>query len=235
MSAQVVFSPMSWLTGGTVKTVFRDACRRYELVYFGTVSQYHDDHEMVRGVTLSPSHTDQHYCVGSVQNRDVILLYRTDKLSFPSKPTKVFRWYILQVDLSGVNLPHVLLDAHHRDETFYAQLFAKFARLTKAHQGVFEGHDPKFSQRYTAYTPPDAIDLLPRLLPLATTEVIGHSLHEFDYEFYQDRLLVYALDRPATKQLIDHMIKAGLWLAAELEKNAQVAGAVATPSDSQIV
>lgn len=213
-------TPLQWLKGTNTKSVFRNACKQYGLVYFGSVDQHADEHEMVRGVTLSPSHRDAHYCVGTVNRRDIILLQRSDTVKFPKKPTRTFHWHILQIDLNHVSLPHVLLDAHHRDETFYAQLFAKFVRFTKAHNDIFAGYDDSFTGHYTAYTPPDALDVLPRLLPLATAEVIGHHFNQFDYEFSQDRLLIYALDRPTTKQLIDHMLKAGLWLANELEHNA---------------
>lgn len=215
-----VYSPLAWLTGSTTKSVYRQACKQYSLVYFGNVDQHADEHEMVRGVTLSPTHRDTHYCVGTVNGRDVILLYRTDTIRFPAKPTKTFHWHILEIDLSNVSLPHVFLDAHHRDETFYAQLFAKFVRLTKAHASLFDGYDSRFVQHYTAYSPPDVLDSLPNLISAPIAAELSSRYGQYDYEFFQDRLLVYALERPASRQLIEHMLRAGLWLAAELEKDA---------------
>lgn len=213
-------SSLAWLKGGSVKSVFQDACKRYSLVYFGAVDHRHDEYELIRGVTLSPSHRDAHYCVGTVEGRDIILVHRIDTVAFPGKPDRTFRWQILQVDLKHISLPHVFLDAHHRDETFYAQLFAKFVRLTRVHPSVFAGHDAAFTDHHIVYTPPDSVDLMPRLLPPETTSYIGHHFHHFDYEVYQDHLLIYALDQPAAKSLIDQMIKAGLWLADQLEHHA---------------
>lgn len=210
-----------WLRHRKTKNVYKDACNRYDLIYFGTVNQQTDEHEMVRGVTLSTSHKDSHYCVGSIQGWDVILLERTDTISFPGKPTKDFRWNILQVDLKSAILPHVLLDANHHNETFYAQLFTKFIRLTHADVSIFAEHDPLFSNRYSIYTPPDTLDSLTTLFPLDTTTVIGNHFSQFDYECFQDRLLVYAPDHIPTRQLLDHMIRAGLWLANELEENSK--------------
>lgn len=213
-----------WLKGVSTKSVYRDVCKRYDLVYFGTIDRRRDEYEMVRGMTHSASHSDSHYCVGTISGRDVIFVYRTDTVRYPQKPSRNFSWHILQLDLKGVSLPHALLDAHHRDETFYADLFTKFARLNKVHPSVFDGHEKAFVDHHAVYTPPDTIDSMPELLPLSTTSIIGHNFHSFDYEFFQDRLIVYALEQQATKNLLDQMIKAGLWLANELEHNGSLAG-----------
>lgn len=212
----------NWLATGRAKQAFKDVCETHSMVYFGSVDQQHDEHELVRGVTLSPSHHDAHYCVGSINGYDVILCERTDSVVFPGKPTRDYRWNILQVDLRGVNLPHVLLDAGHHDETFYSQLFTKFIRLSKADSGVFAEHDQTFKARFTAYTPPDALDSLPLLFSTDTTSIIGHHFAHFDYECFQDRLIIYAPNRLATAQTLENMIKAGLWLANELENNARI-------------
>lgn len=216
----------NWLATGRAKQAYKDICETHNLVYFGSVDQQRDEHELIRGVTLSPSHRDAHYCVGSINGYDVIFCERTDSVSFPRKPTRDYRWNILQVDLRNVNLPHVLLDAGHHDETFYSQLFTKFIRLSKADRGIFADHDPIFTNRFTAYAPPDSLETLPLLFSTDTTTILGHHFSHFDYECYQDRLIVYTPNRLATKQTLEHMIKAGLWLANELENNATNAHAV---------
>lgn len=213
---------INWLSHKKTKKIYKDACERYGLVYFGLVNQQDDEHEMVRGVTLSPTHRDAHYCVGSINGFDVIICERTDIVHFPGKPSTEYRWNILQIDLRGVSLAHTLLDANHHDETFYAQLFTKFIRLTKADKSIFSEHNSSFTKKYTLYTPPDALDALPFLFSKDTTDIIGTHFAQFDYECFQDRLIVYAPDRKATKQLIDHMVKAGVWLANELEANSKL-------------
>ena len=222
MSRAVTDIPsLQWLRNRKTKAVYKEACERYDLIYFGAVDQQSDEHKMVRGVTLSTSHRDAHYCVGSIQGWDVILLERTDTIEYPGKPTKDYRWNILQVDLKSARLPHILLDAHHHNETFYAQLFTKFVRLTHADVNIFADHESPFTTRYSVYTPPDSLDSLPLLFPADTTSVIGHHFSQFDYECFQDRLLIYSLDHAPTKQHIDLMIRAGLWLANELEENSK--------------
>ncbi|MBC7746717.1 hypothetical protein H7Y40_01910, partial [Pedobacter sp.] len=185
---------LDWLRSHKTKAVYKEACQRYDLIYFGSVNQQTDEHEMVRGVTLSNTHRDTHYCVGSIQGWDAILLERTDTIIFPGKPTKEYRWNILQIDLKTAQLPHILLDAHHHNETFYAQLFTKFIRLTRADVNIFTDQDSPFNKRYSVYTPPDSLDTLPLLFPPDTTSVLGHHFAQFDYECFQDRLLIYAPD-----------------------------------------
>ena len=136
MSLRSLFG-LVWMNQRQTKIVYKEICERYDLVYFGSVNQHEDEHEMVRGVTLSTTHHDQHYCVGSVQGRDVTLLKRTDSIAFPNKPAKTYSWHILQVDLRNMALPHTLLDAHHHDEDFYTHLFTK---RSEEHTSELQSH-----------------------------------------------------------------------------------------------
>ena len=92
-------------TGGIMRTLsrarlFHDACERYGLVYFGTVEQS-DGHEMVRGLTVSTRAIDRHYCVGSVEGYEVILLERTDQLYFRTKSPRVIAGRFSRLISSG--------------------------------------------------------------------------------------------------------------------------------------
>ena len=44
------------------------------LVYFGAVNQHQDDNRLVRGFTVSQSHQDDHYSVGTVEGYNVTLV-----------------------------------------------------------------------------------------------------------------------------------------------------------------
>jgi hypothetical protein len=219
MSNRQLIPGISWLTGVGSRHVFKHLCEKYALVYFGTVNQHTDEHEMVRGVTLSASHRDRHYSVGTVHGHDIIIVERTDTVTFPGKKPEEYTWLILQVDLKNVDMPHTFIDTGHHDEVFYDNLFAKFARLSHVDKGVFTDYDPGFVQHFRVYAPPDEADNVPRYLPpAAASELYGHYGH-FDYEWYQDHLLVYSTGRPATNNLMEHMLRAGLWLADELNAN----------------
>lgn len=217
MSKSQSSRPMiSWFEHITSRGVFKTICETYDLVYFGSVNQHNDEHQMVRGVTLSASHQDRHYSVGTIHGHDVILVERTDKVEFPGRKPESYTWLILQIDLKGVDMPHTFVDTGHHDEAFYDNLFAKFARLSHVDKGVFADYDPLFIQHFRVYATPDGADLIPTYLMREDAAILAHHFNHFDFEWYQDHLLIYSTGRPATRHLLEHMIKAGIWLAGQL-------------------
>ena len=210
-------------TGGIVKTLSRsrlyhDACDRYGLVYFGAVDARSDEHTMVRGLTVSTQHQDRHYCVGSIEGFEIILLERTDQLFFPYKKPESYRWTILQVDLDKIHLPHVFLDAHHHQSAFYDALFAKYPTMVRNDVNLFADHDPRFVKGFTSCSSLQDVPLVLQLLTYDVTATLGHHFAQYDFELYEDKLLVYSSNRAPTKAVIDDMFRAGIWFAREIEK-----------------
>lgn len=200
------------------RKVFKQACERYDLVYFGTVSQRDDEHQMVRGFTLSPSHLDKFYCVGTVSGRDVILLERTDTVSYPDKPSKSYSWTIIQIDLKK-NIPtHIILNSHHYDETLYKNLMLKNRHLSRVDAYSLPIAHERFMSVFRVYGPLQHLNELQRILTPERTSVLGHHFSQFDYEFYHDQLIVMSLTDAPSLHMIQNMFHAGLWLADELEK-----------------
>lgn len=217
-------SPLKLLEQVSSRKVFRKFADTYDLVYFGHVSAQDDEHRIVHGVTTSAKHHDSHYCVGTIQGHDVILLEREDELQLVSDtyPHK-YRWIILQVDLHGRHdLSHVFIDGKHHNDTFYRTLFAKFSRLLKVDRNTLAQYDELFVERFTVYTPPDNIDRFPSLLSNDAAATLAHHFGHFDIEWSQDQVLIYSTGRPASKHLLEHMLKCGIYLARELEKTALV-------------
>lgn len=198
--------------------LYREIAKAYDMVYFGSVSaRDEDEYELVRGLTVSAQHQDKHYCVGTVEGYDVILLERTDHLRFPGAPGEYHRWVILQVDLDGANLPHIFLDNRHHSSAFYNVMFAKLNRFSKADANLFADHDPKFLSNFSVHTTPeDNVDMIQTLRP-DITATLAHHFTTFDFELFDDRLIVYSSNKTASRQLIDHMLRAGIWLAREIE------------------
>lgn len=217
-------SPLRVIGQLTSRKVFRTFAEAYDLVYFGHVSAQDDAHRLVRGVTTSAKHHDSHYCVGTIHGHDVILLEREDelKLATDARPHK-YRWIILQVDLHGQHdLSHVFIDGRHHNDTFYRTLFAKFARLLKVDHGLLAHYDKLFTERFTVYTPPDNTDRFPTLLSSEAAATLAHHFGHFDFEWSQDQVIVYSTGRKASRHLLEHMLKSGIYLARELEKTALV-------------
>lgn len=217
-------SPVRIISQLTSRKVFHHFATNYDLVYFGHVSAQDDEHRLVRGVTMSAKHRDNHYCVGTIHGHDVILLEREDtlKLATDSHPHQ-YRWIILQIDLHGHHdLSHVFIDGKHHNDTFYRTLFAKFVRLLKVDHGLLANYDPLFLKQFTVYTPPDNTDRFPELVVPETAATLAHHFGHFDFEWYQDQVIVYSTGRKASQHLLEHMLKSGIYLAKELEKTALV-------------
>lgn len=203
-------------------SVFRNFASHFDMVYFGRVHQDDDDQQLVRGITVSNQHLDEHYCVGTVQGFDVILLKRTDKMILPNTTrTESYKWVLLQLDLHQTyDHPHVFIDGGHHNEAFYQNLFIKFSRLMKVDKALMLG-EPRFSDKFTAYTPPDALDELPEIMRSGVGETMATHFAHLDFEWFQDRLIVYSTGKMPTKHLLEHMLRAGIWLAGVLDTHAK--------------
>ncbi|HEX4662407.1 MAG TPA: hypothetical protein VH144_02230 [Candidatus Saccharimonadales bacterium] len=201
------------------RQVFQAFAKKYDLVYFGYVNQHNDEHELVRGITLSARHADRHYCVGHFQGRDLIALLRTDTVVFPGKPTTDYSWAILQIDLERKNLPHIFIDANHHDETFYANLFVKFSNFRNINN-QFSDHiyDQQFAKAFKIYTPPDEAGDAQRILTPDVSLTLLQQFRHFDFEIFDDRLLIYASNAALTPHTLEQMLRAGIWLAAVIDQ-----------------
>jgi len=208
---------MPFLHSTRTKKVFKSACKLYDLVYFGYVSQHNDEHQMVRGFTLSPSHVDRHYCVGTVSGRDVILLERTDTVSFPDKPSRAYSWLIVQIDLKKQMPVRMVLNACTYDRTISSTITARLAHLHKFDQFALTGYDEAFRTAFQVFAPLQQSDAAFRLLDPGTASILGHHFAAFDYEILYDELIVYLPTATPNLRQIEHMLKAGIWLAGQLD------------------
>src|SRR5258706_294200 len=74
--------------GFVTKHAVKQFADKFHLVYFGHVNPRDDDYELVRGVTVSTTHIDNHYTVGTVEGHDLIFVERGDKLYIYASKTR---------------------------------------------------------------------------------------------------------------------------------------------------
>lgn len=215
-------APSKVLQSRVHKRVFMDFAEKIGLVYFGYVDQRTDEHRLVRGLTLSPSHRDNHYCIGTFQKYDVTLVERMDTIRFPNKPPKNHTWIIMEFDLhTRVDLPHVFLGMHSHNETFYAHLFTKFSTLVKAPLGTFGAYDPAFLSRYAIYTEPAKTLEAERIFDQGTAKMIAERFGNLTIEISENCLYLYAEHQRPTGALLERMIKYGVWLAESIDERSK--------------
>ena len=202
-----------------IRRLFHDVAEKFNMVYFGSVSQTHDEHEMVRGFTLSPSHIDRNYCVGTVNGYDVIALERTDTISFPDRPSKAFSWIIVQVDLRRVNFaPHIILNSTPYDQVLYDKLVTIFFRLRQLDALVLQTTPQDFLNTFQTFGSLHQLDHVAKILTTDTTHILTQEFSKFDFECFDDRVIVYsAVTTTPTLNEIETMLRAGTWFADQID------------------
>lgn len=202
------------------KRVIQSFARKYGLVYFGNVSQHNDEHHLIRGITLSSQHRDRHYCVGSIQEYDVMLVQRTDEHHFPGKSAKHFTWLIMQIDLhTNASFPHIFVDGYHHNDTFYANVALKYNDLQRFDSSELAGHARNFINSYNVYGQRAKTSLIMSLLSPELTTTLHTQFKQFDFEIAEDKLYVYASNSTTTAASLNEMTRLGLWLARYLDSS----------------
>jgi hypothetical protein len=188
------------------------------LVYFGYVDQRTDEHRLVRGLTVSANHRDDHYCIGDYGGYDIMLVERVDTIRFPGKPTRTHDWIIMTFDLhSKLDIPHIFLGLHTHSDTFYAHLFTKFSQLSRVPLGSQGAHDHLFTSRYSMYAEPAQMFAAEHLFNQEITKTIAEHFGSLTVEITEGTLYLYAEHQRPSIALLEKMIKHGAWLASSVD------------------
>ena len=190
------------------------------MVYFGTVNAG-DETRLIKGLTLSQTARDTHYCVGSRLGRDLMFVHRTAKLRGPnSKKLEQYDWNILQIDLAhGTLLPHLFMYGRSRySETFKVDISTKKRDFFTIQPSFLSGYDPLFVKRFEALIGTVYVPYFPFLIRPESAAILAHHFHAFDFECVGDELFVYFLAKQPNRAQLDLQVKAGFCLAGELEQ-----------------
>jgi len=191
------------------------------MVYFGHIDRDSEQAQLIRGLTLSSHHVDRYYTVGSLYNYDVAYVERTDTIQFPGKAASEHTWLIMQFDLhTTVDLPHIFIGLHTHSEAFYASLFAKFQTLQRTPLGTFGMYDPAFTNRYAIYTTPAQSLTVERLFDSEMTRTMLNHFGTMTVEVHEGCLYIYAEHKRVSHNLLDAMLKNGIWLAKHIDERA---------------
>ena len=69
------------------------------LIYFGSVNQ-HTDENIIRGFTVSATHQDNHFSVGTIGDYNVSIVDRSDALINVDNSVCFNNWIIVAIDLN---------------------------------------------------------------------------------------------------------------------------------------
>ncbi len=208
--------PRSFLPSSrAVKRMVTDFCERSGLVYFGYVSQRSDDHQIVRGMTVSTNHLDDHYCIGTYDGYDVVFVERTDSL----KNGKQHVWHIMEFDLkSSSDMPHIFIGSSKRGHGFHELLSVKYPSLQAMSPGTTAPYPASFTTHFSTYvTPAHAVESESIITP-EIAETIADHFKGLVMEITEQALYVYSEKSHLSPELLDAMLANGVWLAARLDR-----------------
>lgn len=193
----------------------------FGLVYFGAVSQYDDEHRIVRGMTLSPRHRDAHYCIGTYENYDVVYVKRTDTLRTQGDKKKTHTWHIMAFDLhASGELPHIFVGLPSHSEEFYMQFFTKFPTMRYLSLGHLGEYPSEFVAGCRLYANPRLLLEVERIITPKVAGIIATHFKGLAFEVVDNTLLVYSEHARLSKELLETILKNSRWLAESLDRSA---------------
>lgn len=210
--------PSKVIQSRVYKRTFQRFAEKIGLVYFGYVDQRNDEHSLIRGMTVSTKHRDNHYCIGSYEGYDITLVERVDTIHFPGKPSRLHNWVIMTFDLHrSVDLPHIFLGSNSHNETFYAQFFAKFSHYAKINLEPTGTYSRDFLNKYSLYTKADQILSAERLFSPVLAQTIAEQFGALTIEIHEGTVYLYAEHQHPSSSLLESMLTRGMWLAKTID------------------
>lgn len=210
-------SPGHTLRKLATKRIIEKLADELGMVYFGYVDQRDDDHRLVRGFTMSSSHGDHHYTVGTYKAYDISLVIRRDAMQYGDKRIKDHYWTIMTFDLkTPFELPHFHILHQRRKE----QLIAKFTELAEMPRSSFIGHEPRFFEKYIIYGKLEKLQEHCELLTPVMTRTILDTFEGMSIEVYENTVYLYLTSKHPTRPELERMLRSGVWFAQSLDQSA---------------
>ncbi len=207
----------------TRKHVISKFASKYKLNYVGFIDQSNINYSVIRGFSVSSSHEDNHYCIGQVSDYDVALVDRVDAIWKPDGSTVQHNWLVMSFNLkTKSDIPHFFIHARNHESDAFRTLFSTHPSIKEADLGTFENYSPEFTSRFNIYTQPSLVIQIEKLLPNSAARVIGAHFWPLSAEHQDHVIYIYADNKQVTANLLDTMLKCGLWLAKHLDHQSEV-------------
>lgn len=198
-------------------TVIRRFASKMGLVYFGTVDQHKDEHEVIRGLTVSTTHKDAHYAVGSFDGYDVSIVDRFDVVIDAQRHPIEHTWLIFQIDLLDKSLPHAFFKPLGHSPQAYNKFFTAFNTLHVINSVLNESHSHEFHSRYEVISNVTHAQHLEQALPSQVTQTIAARFWPHAIELFEGKLYVYITEHRLNETVLGSTLQSATWLAGVLD------------------
>lgn len=200
------------------KRIITDFTNETGMVYFGYVSQRDDEHHILRGMTVSTKHHDDHYCIGTYEGYDVVFVERSDTLASGKK----HQWHIMEFDLkTTADLPHTFIGSGKHGNGFHELLSLKYPNLQPVQLGSTETFPPEFTSKFNVYTTPAHAIGFELLIEPSIAATIASHFEGLVIELTEQALYIYSEKTHLTRDLLITMAKNGAWLASQIDQNSR--------------
>lgn len=197
----------------------KDVSKRLGLLYFGVVDYRQDDHEVIRGLTVSTTHRDKHYAVGSYDGYDIAMVDRYDQSKDGTKSIR-HNWCIIQISLHAPqSIPHVFVLPHDRSGRF-AHLFVGLRHLQVIHDLTEQQYSSEFTDRYNLNAPPHQALEVERWISPSVALGIAARFWPHAIEIRDGKLYVYITEHRLDEAVLGGAIASALWLAEIIDQTA---------------
>ena len=207
-------TPKSIVKRRSTRQLFRELADKLGLVYFGFVDQTDDEHRLIRGITVSNTHKDHHYTVGTFKGYDVSLTIRRDAIEYKRAKYRDHYWTIVTADFhTRFDLPHLFIGNKKAE----ADHHTKLGHLTKLSFGSYAPHPVSFLQKYDVYGRMTHAQIIEMLLTPQLTEGIVQHFDGASLEIQDNTLYVYASERHPTRPALEKMLNNALWMVESID------------------
>lgn len=188
------------------------------LVYFGAVDHTKDDHEVIRGLTVSTSHKDRHYAVGTYDGYDLAIVDRYDTCRSHISDHRAHNWTIVEVTLRHQRQnPHIFLLPTHRSDHF-THLFAGNRHLAPISQFTDLQLQSEFATRYVPHSAPRDFQEAAVWLSRHSHGIAAH-FWPHAIELKANKLYIYITEHRLSETVLGSAVESALWLADALDRS----------------
>lgn len=201
--------------------VIRRFAKKLGLVYFGTVDQHDDEHEVIRGLTVSTTHKDAHYVVGSFDDYDISIVDRFDVISQTKQKPSQQSWLIFQANLHNKTLPHLFFKPLGHSPQAYNKFFTAYNTLHVINDVFSTNHSRDFHSRYELYGHATHAFGLESTLTSYVTQALAAQFWPHAVEIYNGKLYVYITEHRLDETVLGSTLQATTWLASILDARTE--------------
>ena len=198
-------------------TILRRIAKKFNLIYFGKVDQNKDEHDLIRGITVSPVHNDDHYMVGTYEGRNVSIVDRSDVLGHGKQETRYY-WLTIRVELDYI-LSHILLFPLSHENRSYKQLTAHH-HIIPVNSLLDSVYNDEFLRRYDVYSFAGHAHMVENIIPPDVAQVIAARFWPSAIEVDGKYLYVYLDEKALNETKTAAMVDAAVWLADRLSESS---------------